>query len=92
MDIELFTRAILSLIFVVALIGIFAFVFQKLAIEKKLLKNAKGKKLKILEYQVVDSKRRLVLVGYNNKEILLLLSPNNEIIVSESEAKKTKKK
>lgn len=92
MDLDIFGQAILSLLFVISLIGIIAFAFQKFAIEKKLMKNSERKKLRVLEYQALDAKRRLALIAHEDKEILLLLSPNGETVLNSIDKTKTTKK
>lgn len=85
METEYLIRAILSLIFVVALIGIVAVVFQKFAIEKKFMSKGTNKKLRVLEYQMIDSKRRIAIVEYGNKEVLVLLGVNGETIIKKED-------
>lgn len=88
MEAEYITRAILSLVFVAALIGIIAFIFQKLAIEKNLLNKGQAKRLKIQEYLILDSKRKLALVKKDEEEILILLGSGTETIINTSKTKK----
>lgn len=85
METEYLIRAVLSLIFVVALIGIVAVIFQKFAIEKRFTNKDSSKKLRIIEYQMIDSKRRLAVVGFGKKEIVILLGPNGETVINKDQ-------
>lgn len=81
MDMEMIIRAVLSLTLVVGLIGLVAISYKKYFLNKNIMNKNAEKKLKIEEVLYIDSKRKLVLVKKDEKDILLLISPNSETVI-----------
>jgi flagellar protein FliO/FliZ len=87
MEIDLVIRAVFALIFVVALIGGTAWAFQKFALGKNFMNNGAPKRMKIVEYLMLDAKRKLVLVKKDKEEILLLLGDSSQQVISTTKTK-----
>lgn len=79
--------AAVALIFVLALIGLVSYALRWLENGRMPSKKAKTKdgktvaRIEVLESKMLDTKRRLILVRVDEKEIALLLSPNGEQVV-----------
>ena len=80
-------QALLSLIFVVALIGLVAFLFKRFVVEKNLLNkvaDGKEKQLKIVDQLMLDHKRRVVVIKNKDKEYVILLSADSAEVIDNS--------
>jgi flagellar protein FliO/FliZ len=87
MEISQILFAVFSLIFVISLIGLTAFVLKRFVLERNFAIGAFGaekkRRLKIIEHLPLDARRRLMLVEKDGKEeILLLLGLSGETIIS----------
>ena len=83
MEIQELLYALFSLIFVLSLIGVCAFVFKKLVVERNFGISGNNRRLKILEYLPLDNRRRIMIIEKDGKEeITLLLGATGETIVS----------
>ena len=70
-----FTRFIVSLGLVLGLIWLSAFLFRKFGLDKKLRSGRSvGGKLELVDTLYLDPRRKLVIVRYEAKEYLLLLT------------------
>lgn len=82
MDLDLTLRFLLALLFVLALIGVFAWAARRFGLAGRLGPVAgKGRRLKVLEVAAVDPKTRLVLVRRDAVEHLVLVGPNGGVVV-----------
>ena len=82
METESIINSFFSLLFVIALIGISAFVFQKISFSKTFLNKMPEKRLKLLDFLVIDAKRKIVVVENQSEEITILVGMNDEKIIS----------
>ena len=93
--------AIVSLVFVIGLIGLLAVLARRLGLGFPIRATQMGKnrRLEIIETTPLDGKRRLILIRRDEIEHLLLISPNSELVIevgisnaksSESKSKNTK--
>jgi flagellar protein FliO/FliZ len=82
MELDTYMRFVLALLFVLALIGIVAWLARKAGLGTRVVR-AKGmaKRLSIVEVSPVDAKRRLVLVRRDGVEHLVLLGATNETVI-----------
>lgn len=80
-DAEQIFRLIAALVFVVALMGGLSIVIRKLGLADNIAVKTGEKRLKILESQALDARRRLVLVQCDDEQHLVLLGPNGDTIV-----------
>jgi flagellar protein FliO/FliZ len=81
-----YSRFILALIFVLALIGLAAWFARKLGLIPNL--NAKlkpGQRLQVLETANLDAKRKLVLIRHDQNEHLMLIGGESDILISSKE-------
>ncbi len=69
-----------ALVFVLCLIGIVSILLRKYS-EKISIKTSQQKRLKISDSFMIDQKRKLVLVKRDDKEHLILLSPEGHLII-----------
>ena len=79
-------QAIAALVFVLALIVGLAYLARRFG----MIQMAQGgaeKRLKVLESLMLDPRRKLVVVKFDAREHLLLLSPAGDVIVSAQDAK-----
>ena len=82
MDLEMYTRFVLALIAVLALIGGIAWLARRLGLGGRLAPNkSKSPRLSLVEVLALDSRRRLVLVRRDSQEHLLLLGPSGDLRV-----------
>ena len=80
------TRFLTAFVFVIALIGLLAAVLRyigkrKFGIGSGTISQGESGRLRVIETRYVDGRRRLVLVRRDNKEHLLLLSPDRETVL-----------
>lgn len=82
MDLEMYTRFLLALVAVLALIGGIAWLARRLGLGGRLAPNrGKNPRLGLVEVMALDSRRRLVLIRRDAKEHLLLLGPSGDLRV-----------
>ena len=75
-------KFVLALLFVLGLIGGFAIIAKRSGLGNRgPIVRGKSKRLSIIETMVLDPKRRVVLVQFDNSEHLLLLGANNEQVI-----------
>lgn len=79
-DLPQLLNLLLSLAFVLALMGGFAFVLKKLGLAQE-TKIKGDKRLKVLESLPLDARRRLVLIARDDKQHLVILGPNSETLI-----------
>ncbi len=78
-----YSRFILALVFVLALIGLAAWIARKFGLMPNVkAKIRPGQRLQILEMINIDAKRRLLLVRHDNNEHLILLGGDGDLILN----------
>lgn len=82
MDLTLYLRFLLALVFVIGLIGAFAYVAQRFGIGGRMVAKSSGRRrLSILEVQPVDARHKLVLLRRDGTDHLLLIGQNQPLLV-----------
>ena len=82
MDIDLYLRFVLALVFVLALIGIAAWLLRRLGLAGRLAASAgKARRLRVVEVAPLDGKRRLVLMRRDEVEHLLLIGAGADLVI-----------
>ena len=85
MDLLTWARALFALLATLALIGLLAYGARRLNMLQGVVRRAR--RLKITESLMIDPRRRLVVVRFDDREHLLLLSPSGDRAISEVAAK-----
>ena len=82
MEIDIYFRFLLALIFVLALIGILGWLIRRFGFPGRLppARN-KDRRLRIVEIAAVDGKRRLVLLRRDATEHLILLGTTGDTVI-----------
>jgi len=83
MGMDGYLRFVLALIFVIALIGVFAVIFRRLGFgfPSHAMKPAAERRIGVVEVAPLDSRRKLVLVHRDGVEHLLVVSPTSEVVI-----------
>lgn len=82
MDSINFVQFILSFAFVIALIFGVAWLVRRLGLERRLRpKPQPDARLELIDQLLIDPRRRLVLIRRDNKEHLLLLGSDRELLI-----------
>ncbi|MGH6953562.1 MAG: FliO/MopB family protein [Alphaproteobacteria bacterium] len=82
MDLDTYARFFLALVFVLALIGLAAWLVRRFGPGGRSAPRwAKSRRLKLLESLPLDGRRRLVLVARDEAEHLILLGASAETVV-----------
>ncbi len=83
MGMDGYLRFVLALIFVIALIGIFAVIFRRLGFgfPANAIRPSGERRIGVVEVAPLDSRRKLVLVRRDDIEHLLVISPTTELVV-----------
>lgn len=82
MDFNELAQALLALIFVLALLGLMVAALRKFGFGyPTTIRNAKDKRLGVVEILPLDSRRRLVLLRRDESEHLVLLGINGETVI-----------
>jgi flagellar protein FliO/FliZ len=77
-----YLRFIFALVFVLALIGLFAWLAKRFGFGGQApLRAAKGRRLSIIEVTPLDPRRRLVLLRRDEVEHLILLGATSETVI-----------
>jgi len=78
-----FLRMIFALLFVVALMGGFAYLLKRLGLNGAMAANEgkTKKRLKLIETLQLDARRRLVLVQRDDVQHLLIIGANEESVI-----------
>ncbi len=74
-------RLLGALAFVIALMGMLGLVLKKFGMPGMPEVPAKKRRLKIIESQPLDARRRLVLLQCDDKQHLVILGPSGETVV-----------
>ncbi len=83
MGMDGYLRFVLALIFVIALIGVFAMIFRRLGFgfPANAMRPAGERRIGVVEVASLDSRRKLVLVRRDDVEHLLVVSPTTEVVI-----------
>jgi flagellar protein FliO/FliZ len=78
---DLYGRFLLALVFVVALIGVLAWLARRFNLGNRAFATGGNRRLAIVETAPLDAKRRLLLVRRDNVEHLVLLGPDRALLI-----------
>ncbi|MFQ5774577.1 MAG: hypothetical protein ACE5GS_08680 [Kiloniellaceae bacterium] len=82
MDFDVYLRFLLALVLVLALIGALAWTARRFGLGGALAPSrGKAPRLAVVEVKVIDSRRKLVLLRRDGCEHLVLLGPNQDLLV-----------
>jgi len=81
MDPTEYLRFAAALIFVLALLGAFAFAARALGFLANVQRKPGERRLSIIESLLLDARRRVVIVRRDDKEYVILLSPHGETVL-----------
>lgn len=82
MDISTYFQFILALVFVIALIGLFALAARRFGFGGAVAtKGGQSRRLAVVEVRALDAKRKLVLVRRDAVEHLVVLGPASETLI-----------
>lgn len=86
-------QALISLVFVLSLIAIIAFLYKKHVVDKNLFANVNAKKrLKVEDTIALDHKTRVILLSKDGKEEFLVVSGSQGYQITPTENIKNSKK
>lgn len=76
-------RFVIALVFVLGLIGVLAIVAKRAGLSPRATRPTPGtkKRLSIVEVMAVDAKRRLVLIRRDDREHLVLLGVDRDLVI-----------
>ncbi|CAO3406876.1 FliO/MopB family protein [Azospirillum largimobile] len=87
MDLDQYIRFLMALFFVVALIMVVAWVMRRVGMAGGTVRGrARQRRLSVVEALPIDAKRRLILVRRDDREHLILLSANGDLLVDSGTA------
>lgn len=75
-----------AFVFVICLMLASAWLIRRSGLVGPVVRAGSKKRLKVVEYLPVDSRRRLVLVRHDDREHLLLLGPEHALVVENGAA------
>lgn len=82
-----YIKAILALLFVIGLIGLISYLLKRFSFDKAFSGGSnKVKRISIEEVRPLDTKRRLIIVKKDNKEHLILMGANSDLLIETSDA------
>lgn len=82
MDLDLYARFLLALVFVLALIGGLTWAARRFGLGGKLIPNKDGaRRLEVVEVVTLDARRKLVLLRRDRMEHLVLLGSTNDLLL-----------
>ncbi|MDJ0951254.1 MAG: flagellar biosynthetic protein FliO [Alphaproteobacteria bacterium] len=82
MELDGYLRFVVALAFVLALIALFAWLARRFGIGSGAVRRqARGKRLSVVEAAAVDGRRRLVLLRRDDVEHLVLMGPQSEVVI-----------
>jgi flagellar protein FliO/FliZ len=80
LSLDLYTRFVVALVAILALLAVFAWLVRRYGVGGRPAAGAK-RRLAIVEVAPIDGKRRLVLLRRDDTEHLVLLGPENALLV-----------
>lgn len=82
MEFETYFRFVAALALVLALIAVLAWGLKRYSVQGRIARRAgPGTRLSVIEFKSLDARRKLVLVRRDDVEHLILLGPNQELLV-----------
>ncbi|SCA57898.1 Flagellar assembly protein FliO [Candidatus Terasakiella magnetica] len=84
MDIADYLRFVFALAFVIALIGLLAFMAKRYGMGYRNIPRTAKRRLSISEIMPLDGKRRLVLIKRDDKEHLLVIGGTTDLVVEQN--------
>ncbi len=81
MELTTYLRFLVVLVFVLALIGLLAYILRRLGLGPRVTASGGKRRLSVVEISPLDGKRKLVLVRRDDREHLLLLGATGELVV-----------
>ena len=82
MDLDLYSRFVLALVFILALIGGLAWLARRFGLGGKLVQSPRGgRRLAVVEVLALDARRKLVLLRRDSEEHLVMLGPNSDLLL-----------
>jgi len=82
MDFDLYLRFVVALVFVLALIGVAAWLLRRFGLAGRLAASVgKQRRLRIVEVAPLDGKHRLVLMRRDEVEHLLLIGAGADLVI-----------
>lgn len=82
MDLGLYLRFVVALLFVLALIGAIAWAARRFGLGSRLTPNTgRERRLDVVEVSTLDARRKLVLLRRDDTEHLVLLGPSQDLLV-----------
>lgn len=81
MEVSEYLRFVIALAFVVALIGIFGVLARRYGMGYRNVPKRKNRRLTISEIMPLDNKRRLILVKRDEKEHLILIGGETDLLI-----------
>jgi len=82
METETYMRFVLTLLFVLALIGVLAWIARRIGLGNRAPRTGGSRRrLSVTEVRAIDGKRRLILVRRDEIEHLVLLGPQKDLLV-----------
>jgi flagellar protein FliO/FliZ len=87
MDLDQYIRFLMALVFVVALIMVVAWVMRRAGMAGGTVRGrTRQRRLSVVEALPIDAKRRLILIRRDDREHLILLSANGDLLVDSAPA------
>ncbi|PWC77747.1 flagellar biosynthetic protein FliO [Azospirillum sp. TSH64] len=87
MDLDQYIKFLMALVFVVALIMVVAWVMRRVGMAGGTVRGrARQRRLSVVEALPIDAKRRLILVRRDDREHLILLGANGDLLVDSTPA------
>ena len=81
MSLDLYSRFLLALVFVVALIAILAWAARRFGVAGRIGSGKPGRRLAVVESAALDGKRRLVLIRRDDTEHLVLIGAETATVI-----------
>lgn len=90
MEFDGYLKFVFALLFVLGLIGVLALLLRRFgpgAANIAIRRKGQDRRLQIVDIAALDARRRLVLVKRDDREHLLLLGTNSELLIESMPAK-----
>jgi len=82
MTTDTYLRFVLALLFVLALIGVLAWLARRVGLGNRIARTAGARRrLSVSEVNAIDGKHRLVLVRRDDIEHLIMLGPQQDLVI-----------
>ena len=83
MDLDVYSRFLLALLFILALIGVLAWAARRFGVMGRLAPTVGGaRRLSVVEVLPLDGRHKLVLMRCDRSEHLVLLGPGDSLLVA----------